>query len=51
MNQKDYQELAQNVEDMREILRAMVAGLIADGFSDQQAREIVLSVIAKGASS
>ena len=51
MDAKDYQELADNLDQMREILRAMVAGLIADGFSDQQAREIVLSEIAKGASS
>jgi len=44
----DYEELAANVEQMREVLRAMVAGLTADGFTDEQARAIVASVIERG---
>jgi hypothetical protein len=47
MDAKDYQELADNLDQMREILRAMVAGLIADGFTEQQARELVVSVVAQ----
>ena len=42
--------LADSIEEMREVLRAMVAGLIADGFTEEQAREIVVSIIARGAS-
>jgi hypothetical protein len=37
----DYEALAKGVEQMREAVKAMVAGLIADGFSDEQARDIV----------
>lgn len=40
----DYEELAANVEAMREIYRAMVAGLVADGFTDEQARALVVSI-------
>jgi uncharacterized membrane protein YebE (DUF533 family) len=41
----DYEELARSVENMREIFRAMVAGLIADGFTDEQARALVVSMV------
>lgn len=37
----DFEQLATGVEEMREATRAMVAGLVEDGFSDEQAREIV----------
>jgi uncharacterized membrane protein YebE (DUF533 family) len=43
----DYEELAGNIEQMREIFRAMVAGLIADGFTDEQARALIVSVMTK----
>lgn len=37
----DYEALATGVDEMREVIRAMVAGLVADGFDDPQARDIV----------
>jgi uncharacterized membrane protein YebE (DUF533 family) len=37
----DFAELAANMEEFREVLRAMVAGLVAEGFEDEQARTIV----------
>jgi len=40
----DYEELAVAVETMREAFRAMVAGLIEDGFTDEQARQLVVAV-------
>ncbi len=40
----DYEELAAAVAGMREALRAMVAGLVADGFSDEQARQLVVAM-------
>jgi len=43
----DYEELAANVEQMREIFRAMVAGLTADGFTDEQARDLIVSIMTK----
>lgn len=43
----DFKELADNIAEMREILRAMVAGLIADGFTDEQARAIVTSMVSQ----
>lgn len=41
----NYEELATAVDEMREALRVMVAGLMADGFTDEQAREIVVSIM------
>jgi hypothetical protein len=43
----DYEELAANIEQMREIFRALVAGLIADGFTDEQARALVVAMITR----
>lgn len=43
----DYEELAANVEEMREIFRAMVNGLTADGFTEEQARALVVSIITR----
>jgi hypothetical protein len=37
----DFEALAQGVDEMREVMRSMVAGLVADGFDDAQARDIV----------
>lgn len=37
----NYESLAQSVEQVREVMKAMVAGLVADGFSDEQARDII----------
>jgi uncharacterized membrane protein YebE (DUF533 family) len=43
----DYEKLAQALEEVRETLRAMVAGLVADGFTDEQARSIIVSMYAQ----
>jgi hypothetical protein len=40
----DFEALAAGVEQMREAVRAMVAGLVADGFTDEQARDIVAGI-------
>lgn len=40
----DYEELAKNLAEMREAFRAMVAGLVADGFTDAQARELIVAI-------
>lgn len=47
MTDLDYQELADGLDEMREVLRAMVSGLVADGFSEQQARDIATSVFTR----
>ena len=36
----DYEALAATVEGVREMVNATVRGLIEDGFTDEQAREI-----------
>lgn len=36
----DYEALATGIGEMREAVGAMVAGLMADGFTDEQARDI-----------
>lgn len=41
----DYSELAKSIEQTREVLRAVVAGLVADGFTDEQARSLVVSMM------
>lgn len=38
-------ELANSVDDVREMMRAIVAGLVADGFTDREARAIVAGVL------
>lgn len=40
----DYEELAESVGALREILQAIVAGLRADGFTDEQARAMATSI-------
>jgi hypothetical protein len=42
----DYKELAVGLDNLRETLRAMVAGVMQEGFSEEQAREIVTGVFA-----
>lgn len=37
----DYSQLAQSVEEFREIINALVAGLVTDGFTDREARALV----------
>jgi len=43
----NFEELAASVEELREIFRAMVAGLVADGFTDEQARALVTEVVTR----
>jgi hypothetical protein len=43
----DFDELARSIEEMREIFRAMVAGLVADGFTEEQARVLVVEVLTR----
>jgi hypothetical protein len=40
----DFEELAASIENMREIFRAMVAGLMDDGFTEEQARALVVEI-------
>ncbi len=40
----DYEELAGSIDQMREIFRAMVAGLMEDGFTEEQARALVVEI-------
>lgn len=42
----DYEELAQNMDEMREVVRAMVVGLMSDGFLEVEARAIVAGIFA-----
>lgn len=37
----NYVELAEGIEAFKEVIGAQVSALVADGFSDEQAREIV----------
>lgn len=41
----DWEALAQGLADLRELLQSMVAGLVADGFTDREAREIVTALL------
>jgi hypothetical protein len=40
----DYNELARQSEQVREIVSALVAGLVHDGFTDREARTIVAGI-------
>ena len=42
-----YVELAEGLDIMREALNAMVAGLMADGFSEEQARDITTAILTR----
>jgi hypothetical protein len=37
----DFTLLAEGVDELREVLRALVMGFMADGFTEEQARVIV----------
>jgi len=37
----DFEAVADGVQQMRETVNAMVVALVADGFTDEQARDIV----------
>lgn len=39
-----YELLARGVDEIREMVRAVVAALVDDGFTDEQAREIVTAI-------
>jgi hypothetical protein len=41
----DYKTLADGIEKLRETLRAMVAGIMAEGFTEEQARDITVAVL------
>lgn len=41
----DYTELAAGVDQMRETLRSMVAGVMSEGFTEVQARDIVTGIM------
>lgn len=40
----DFSELAKAIDEMRETLRAIIAALVEDGFTDAQARELVVAM-------
>lgn len=40
----DFQALAESVDELRETLRAIVAGLVQDGYTEAQARQIVVGM-------
>lgn len=42
----NFEELAQAVEGMREVMQVFVAGLVADGFTDKEARSIIAGLFA-----
>lgn len=44
----DYNALAEGVEELREMMRAIVAGLMTDGYTEDQARELAIAVAIKG---
>lgn len=37
--------LAQVVDDLREVMRASVAGLVSDGFTDREAHAIIAGLL------
>ena len=45
MRPLDYVEFASALDTIRELLRATVVGLVADGFSEEQARQIATHII------
>jgi uncharacterized membrane protein YebE (DUF533 family) len=46
MTDPDYLAAAQAIDDMREMVRALVAALKEDGFTDREARAIVAGFFA-----
>lgn len=47
ITQEDFEELAEGINHMREFIQAMVAGLVSDGFSKTQARQIVVAIMTR----
>ena len=45
MKPTNYAEFASALDTIRELLRATVVGLMADGFSEEQARQIATHII------
>ncbi len=43
----DYEEVAVGLDHLRETLRAMVAGLMTDGFNEEQARQIATAIMTR----
>jgi hypothetical protein len=43
----DYEELAKGIEQLRETLNAMVMALVADGFTDREARAMVAHIMCR----
>lgn len=41
----DFKLLADSMDEIREALNAMVAAMVSDGFTEEQAREIVTSLM------
>jgi uncharacterized membrane protein YebE (DUF533 family) len=46
VNSIDYTVLADTMDELRDALKAMVAGFTADGFTDREARAIVAGTFA-----
>lgn len=42
----DFRKLAVDVDQFRECMRALVAGLVTDGFTEREARALVAGVFA-----
>lgn len=45
-SQSEYVKLAEAVDEVREIVRALVAALAQDGFTDREARAIAAGIFA-----
>lgn len=45
-SQSEYIKLAEAVDEVRETVRALVAALVQDGFTDREARTIAAGVFA-----
>ncbi len=42
-----YEELAASLEYMRDAMRAMVAGLMEDGYTEKQSREVAVAIFSR----
>ena len=47
----NYTQFAAELDEVRENLRAIDAGFVADGITDREARELVVAIFKKGAES
>lgn len=45
----DYALLMQTSAELRELMNGLVLGLVSDGWSDEQAREIVMNIVVRRA--